>query len=236
MTQATSPAPAWSRAHTFNSIWKFAKDFTSNTEKRMQRLWSLCESMRKTPGDIVEFGVYAGASALVIANAFELNRPAREQADGSRHFWMIDNYGTGLKRNGPHDRLPAGEFGGTGVRFPYSIEEAVRMKATSELIRVEKRTIIEIDFGRSYELSDIALEMPREFAFVHLDCTYHDDYWYGLDYFWPHVVPGGMLVVEEYGVEYAPGCKIATDSFAKDAGLTFELNEDGEQAVFHKPA
>ena len=50
-------------------------------------------------------------------------------------------------------------------------------------------------------------------ALLHLDCDLYKSYMYSLEYFYPLVQEGGVIVFDDYGRKSWPGAKIAVDEF-----------------------
>ncbi|HYL78111.1 MAG TPA: TylF/MycF/NovP-related O-methyltransferase [Bryobacteraceae bacterium] len=53
----------------------------------------------------------------------------------------------------------------------------------------------------------------RKFCFVHLDCDIYESYAVCLDFFYPRLVPGGVLLFDEYNDPAWPGANCAVDEF-----------------------
>ena len=69
-------------------------------------------------------------------------------------------------------------------------------------------------FHRGYFPSTaIGLE-DTTFALVHLDCDQHDSMAAGLEFFYPRLSPGGVIICHDYGI-YS-GVKTAVDNFLSD--------------------
>ena len=55
-----------------------------------------------------------------------------------------------------------------------------------------------------------------------------------LAYFYPRVVPGGAIVIDDYGFTAWPGCKTATDAFCDSHGATVVPLPYGNAAIFKR--
>lgn len=53
----------------------------------------------------------------------------------------------------------------------------------------------------------------RRFAFVHIDVDLHRPTLDSLEFFWPRLAPGGLLVCDDYGFASCPGATRAFDDF-----------------------
>jgi O-methyltransferase len=54
------------------------------------------------------------------------------------------------------------------------------------------------------------------FCFVHLDCVIYESYRQCLEFFYPRMVPGGIVLIDEYRDPPWPGCTLAVDEFTAD--------------------
>lgn len=60
----------------------------------------------------------------------------------------------------------------------------------------------------------------KEFSLVHIDVDLHDPTLASLEFFWPRLNAGGMIVCDDYGSEACPGAKKAMDDFAAKYGFS----------------
>ena len=51
------------------------------------------------------------------------------------------------------------------------------------------------------------------FSFVHLDCDIYASYMECLEFFYPRLAPGGIILLDEYNDPPWPGCNKAVDEF-----------------------
>jgi O-methyltransferase len=59
----------------------------------------------------------------------------------------------------------------------------------------------------------------RKFRFVHIDFDLYQPIKVAMELLWPKVVPGGIMLVHDYGCFGFPGAKKAVDEFGAQAGL-----------------
>jgi O-methyltransferase len=122
-------------------------------------------------GHFAEFGVYRGGTAFYLAEI------ARAQA---RRIYLFDTF-TGIPVSGPHDTHKVGEFADTSL-------ESVR-----ELI--PDAIIVPGIFPDSLEDFTVA-----PLAFVHVDADQYESIAASTKYFPPRMVPGGVMIFDDYGV------------------------------------
>ena len=56
----------------------------------------------------------------------------------------------------------------------------------------------------------------QRFCFVHLDCVIYESYRTCLEFFYPRLVRGGVILLDEYNDPPWPGCTLAVDEFLAD--------------------
>jgi len=75
----------------------------------------------------------------------------------------------------------------------------------------------------------------KRWRFVHIDMDLYQPIKSALEIFWPRLVPGGVLLVHDYGC-YGFRVNLAVDEFAKSAGVfPIQLPDRWGSVVFRKP-
>lgn len=171
----------------------------------LRELMKSLESSGK--GDIVEFGCYAGTTSLFISRLLAMQKSTRE-------FHVYDSFeGLPEKRAEDHsragDQFKAGELAVTKKQFIVNYK-----KAGLQLPRIHKGWF-----------SDLTEEdVPKKIAFAFLDGDYYESVMTPLRLIWPRLVPGAVIVVDDYANEALPGAAKAVDEWllAHPAKLTVE--------------
>jgi hypothetical protein len=143
-------------------------------------------------GDIAELGVYKGQTAAVLArNARRLGRTA----------WLMDTFA------GFDPKDFSGPDAGRAVQFEDTSLAAVRARVG------EANTRFIAGF-----FPDTAVQLPPDgqYCLVHIDCDLYAPIMSGLEYFYPRMVPGGFLIVHDYGSLGWDGAEKAVDVFFAD--------------------
>lgn len=141
------------------------------------------------PGDLVELGVYKGNSAGILA-AF-----ARRHG---RHVFLFDTF-EGFDKRDLH-----------GV----DSEQSIQFKDTSvagvqKLVGTEGITYVQGFFPDSAR----QIVMPETIAVAHIDCDLYEPMKAGLEWFYPRLAPGGMMLLHDYSSGKWPGVTRAIDEF-----------------------
>ena len=74
----------------------------------------------------------------------------------------------------------------------------------------------DIEFYRGWIPSRFPDVADRRFCFVHIDVDLYRPTHESLEFFFPRLYPGGMLVCDDYGFDSCPGARRALDDFFAD--------------------
>jgi O-methyltransferase len=177
--------------------WEFLADyerFDRQNYRSLDRKYVVRELLKlalRQPGDVAECVVFRGATAFVIAKAMAVSAP-------EKRLHLFDSF-AGLSQ--PHG--PDGQYWEAGA-LACSLAEV-----QTNLSTVRDRVIfypgwIPQRFG------DVA---NVRFCFVHVDVDLHQPTRDALAFFYPRLMPGGVLVCDDYGFETCPGARRAMDEF-----------------------
>jgi Macrocin-O-methyltransferase (TylF) len=155
------------------------------------------------PGDFAEIGVWRGNSAAILAHY---------AAQSGRRLFLFDTF-TGFD---PRDMVGIDEtanrdFSDTSIQF---VRETVRHdELTTYLPGFFPETVT--DEVRS-----------RTFALAHIDCDLYEPMKAGLEFFYPRMSPGGMLILHDYSSGTWAGATRAVDEFCRATGEFITLWPD----------
>jgi O-methyltransferase len=168
------------------------------------QIMSLLESIKNIPGDLAEVGVASGASAKMIA----CRAP-------QKLLHLFDTF-EGLPDPSREDssRFRKGQY-----RYP--IDDVQKYLGGCDNVRFHKGMFPE---------SAADLEDSR-FAFVHLDCDLYSSTKAGLEWFYPRLNRGGILVCHDY--DTSAGVNQAFQEFFADKREPF-FDLVGSQCMFVK--
>jgi O-methyltransferase len=148
-----------------------------------------CQSIE---GDNVEFGVYKGTTAALMASISE------------KRLWLYDAF-CGLPEKRPVDgNDPTFEAGVLATDIA-SVRNTFKMAGLSPPKIVSKW------------FRDLAAEdLPDKIAFAHLDADFYDSMLDAVQLVYPRMTKGGIVIVDDYNHFGLPGVKAAIDEFFKD--------------------
>jgi O-methyltransferase len=172
---------------------------------RHYNLLSIHRWVADVPGWQAECGCWRGLSA------YQLNHQLRRRIpdhDGS-NFMIIDSF-EGLSVPGEEDsashglnqQLYAGGFSASSGMF----------EASPNVVRNSLSEFPAIEFFQGW-IPEVLSTLPeRRYSFVHIDLDLYEPILAAIDYFFPRLNKGGVLVFDDYGSLYWPGAKKAGDS------------------------
>jgi O-methyltransferase len=165
-----------------------------NTLVDWPRLEVLKEQLERTsvlPGVVAEVGVYKGGTALWILGHTK------------KLVYLFDTF-TGMPKVSDKDLHHEGDFSDTSFEAVFAL--------------------LQLNQSRSFFLMEQGL-FPSEtaegivgerFSFVHLDVDIYTSVRDSLEFFWPRVVDGGVIILDDYNEPNCPGAKLAGDEFAEN--------------------
>ena len=198
-------------------VWRNFQLYTRRVfMKRFLAHYELYRQIQHLPGDIVELGVYRGASLLSWANFMEI----RNMGDRHRKVIGFDNFaGFGAldaKDGSANPELGKVTGGFDGGAFESQLRDLIAVFDADRFIPYKPR--IELVAG------DIETSVPRyvgenpglRIALLHFDVDLYRPTQVGLEALWPLVVPGGIVAFDEYGIPPWEGESRAVDEFFAD--------------------
>jgi predicted O-methyltransferase YrrM len=181
------------------NIYMPACRFTLLTEDRCYILYSLVGNAVLLDGDLAECGVYKGGSAWIMAKALSESVGSTKP---THKLYLFDTF-TGMPATYDCDALvhSEGDFGDT------SIESVKKLLSQFDFVEPKPGYIPETFQG---------LERNK-FSFVHIDVDLFSSTKSCLEFFYPRLVPGGIMLFDDYGVRiYEDLEKKAVDEFFAD--------------------
>jgi len=165
------------------------------------------------PGDIIELGVYRGASLMSWANFLEI----RNMGDRQKQVFGFDNFAgfaSFSEQDGKHDAKVSKVPGGfnSGV-FEEILEDAIAIFDKDRFIPYKPRVVL--------VKGDIEQTVPRfvaqhsglRISLIHFDCDVYKPTKVALEAFWPRVVCGGVVLFDEYGIRPWEGESSAVEQY-----------------------
>ena len=199
----------WQSDPEFHRVHRAIRHNTLVDVWRCHELWSLIGELRAVPGDILEVGVWRGGTGALLA--------ARASGLGLESTVYLCDTWTGVVKTGAVDTYYRdGKHGDT------SREIVEQLITEMELHNVELlEGIFPEDTGD--RIAD------HEFRLCHCDVDVYQSAKDVLEWVWPRLSPGGVVVFDDYGFPACPGVtKLVDEQRMRDDRLVLHnLNGHG---------
>jgi len=161
-------------------------------------------------GDIAECGVFRGASAYLLAKGIAASSP-------EKRLHLFDSF-AGLSTPEP-DR--------DGAHWHMGDLACCLAEVASNLKQHASRVVFHPGWipEKFPEVSD------KKFCFLHVDVDLYRPTRDILAFFGPRIVPGGLIVCDDYGFETCPGARQAVDEFANTSRQTVAHLPTGQGVI-----
>ena len=149
-------------------------------------------------GDVAEFGCYIGTTALFV------QRLLRQKAI-DKQLHVYDSF-AGLPAKTNEDLSPAGQ--------QFKAGELTVSKA--EFIKQFRQAAVPLPVVHKGWFADLTLaDVPAALCFAFLDGDFYDSIQQSLRLVWPRLVPGAIVVVDDYQSLALPGARRAVDEWLR---------------------
>jgi hypothetical protein len=167
-------------------------------------IFELLESTLKLYGTVAECGVWQGATAIPMG-LFLRQHGSRKKILGFDSFEGLDDtVQVDMDLGGDdEDRKTVGGFSNTSYD---KLVERIAQFGLADTVNLVK----------GYFNKTLMQHADEKFCFVHLDCVIYESYKSCLEFFYPRLVSGGIILLDEYGDPPWPGCARAVDEYLAD--------------------
>lgn len=157
-------------------------------------------------GDFAEFGVFMGGSLELIAGIAK-----------NKTVYGFDSF-EGLPKPSEYDTHKEGDF--KDVNFDF-------------LLKYFKDKNVVLIKGWSPNIFNPFL-LTYKFAFVHIDVDLYNSVMDACNFFYPRMVKGGIMLLDDYGWESTKGAKKAMDEFFADKTPSYKGELKYADGISHK--
>ena len=156
------------------------------------------------PGDVAECGVWQGSTLIPIGLFMRRRSPAKRLLGFDSFQGLNDTVSRDVALGGDEDpRKRVGGFSNTSFE---AVDLRVRQFGLPGAV-----TLV-----RGYFQETLPRYTDGQFCFVHLDCVIYESYRQCLEFFYPRMASGGIILLDEYRDPPWPGCTQAVDEFIAD--------------------
>lgn len=208
----------------FNTLYSMAqlKTQMSSSDNILRRerhytLGQLLERASQLNGDVAECGCWRGLSAYQSATRLK-------QQNFKGTFYIFDSF-EGLSDFKEEDISSFEKHDETRKKEFACGEDIVKSNLSEfDFIEYKKGWIPE----RFHEVTD------KKFSFVHIDVDMYQPILDSVEFFYPRMVSGGIIVFDDYGYNYFPGAKKAVDEYVLDKNDFFLSLSSGQAFIIKK--
>lgn len=174
--------------------------------------WEIFKKVYKLPGDIIELGVYKGETLLNFARFLEILCPGdREKVVyGFDHWQGLKNF---TKKDGYFPESGNEEGGWNPESFKLTLLKLIDLFHEDSFVPAKARIEL-VDGDIKKTSADFVRDNPGvRISLLHFDCDMYEPTLAGLEAFYSKVVPGGIILFDEYACKSWPGETRAVEEF-----------------------
>ncbi|MFP4114736.1 MAG: TylF/MycF/NovP-related O-methyltransferase [Spirochaetota bacterium] len=206
----------WDVDDEFRDVYELVRD---HTMVDVYRLWTLWFVAKQVPGgDVLEVGSWRGGSGTVIARALMSRHREAESSSSAPTVFLADTF-AGVVKAGTRDTYyKGGEHANTSLD---TVQELL-VRAGVDAVRLLAGIFPE---DRGHEIAD------RRFALCHIDVDVYQSAKDTFEWAWPRMIPGGVVVFDDYGFYGCEGVTAYVEELAQAGGLTVVPSLSGQAIV-----
>jgi O-methyltransferase len=183
----------WLGDPAFERVYAAAEARTLVSRDRCFVLWRTLQQALHLEGDLLECGVFRGGTALLEATT------VRDQV-GERPLHLVDSFVGMPDTTEGVDRFREGDFSST------SFDDVRQALSPFPFARVHRGFIPEV-------LDELGIE---RLAWAYIDVDIYAAVRDSLEFIYPRLAAGGVIVLDDYGFPSSPGVRRAMDEFFAD--------------------
>jgi len=200
----------WNKNGSFRQIYELIQDSTMVDVYRCFELWNLVEQSAKlSKGHLIEVGVWRGGTGALIAKQ-------AKNCGVSDTVYLCDTFSGVVKAGTKDSRYKGGEHSDT------------TRTVVGDLLRSCGLSNVHILQGIFPDETGCQVS-EHQFRFCHIDVDVYQSAKEILDWIWPRMVQGGIIVYDDYGFKCCDGITkhVEEHSSLKDRLFIHNLNGHG---------
>lgn len=176
----------WDGDKTFRSLYEEIKGRTVVSQDRCFMLYQLARYAHNKEGEIAEVGVYRGGTGKLIAKACP-----------NKRVHLFDTFSGMPQTNSNVDHHKEGDFSDTSF----------------DAVKDFLKDLSNIEFHPGFFPDTADVVKDRSFSLVYVDVDIYQSVKDCLEFFYNRMVPGGVMVFDDYEWKACLGVKKAIDEF-----------------------
>ncbi|MFN2499555.1 MAG: TylF/MycF/NovP-related O-methyltransferase [Pyrinomonadaceae bacterium] len=178
-----------------------------------QRMYNAVQFLRHSldlDGDVAECGAFRGLSSFMFCYYIRAAKPDFK----GEGYHIFDSF-EGLSKPGEEDAITSSAYGAVGTYC----QPAGAFSGALEAVKATLRDYPTIDYHRGWIPESLVGIPERQYKFVHLDLDLYEPIKGAIEYFYPRMIRGGAVVIDEYAIPRWPGAQKAVDEFCHEHGV-----------------
>lgn len=196
----------WLSDCSFNDTYQIIKNCALVDKYKCYELWQLIKETAKLDGALIEVGVWKGSSGALIAKQAKLNEIKDK-------VYLCDTF-TGVVKAGEKDSsYKGGEHADTSRKTVEELLNKLQLDNTKILVGI-------------FPEETSKLVNDKTFRFCHIDVDVYQSAKDIVEWLWPRLVIGGMIVFDDYGFQTCDGVTrfVNEERSKKDRLIIHNLN------------
>ncbi|MFA6426822.1 MAG: TylF/MycF/NovP-related O-methyltransferase [Candidatus Magasanikbacteria bacterium] len=181
--------PVWQDDDEFIRLYNEVEDMSLVSPYRCFNLYQFAQNANSLHGQFAQVGIYKGGSARLISRV----------KSKFKKFYLFDTFSGLPKHNFKIDDYTKGKFSDTNLS---AIKKLFAKDRTVQIFKgIFPKTGKEIE--------------KEKIAFVYIDVDLYKSNFDALEFFYKRMVPGGIMIFDDYGWRYCEGIKKSIEDFIK---------------------
>ena len=214
----------------FNVLYQSASKQTQtpgDSQKRRARFYDLMQffgSTQHLSGAMAECGCWKGLSSLMMCRLLRNNDSSFQGND----YYIFDSF-EGLSKPTDEDEITDKDV---ILRHVITHLHGRHFAASLENVQHALHEFPRIEYLKGWLPQTLQGQPERLYRFVHVDVDVYEPTRGCIEYFFPRLVDGGILVCDDYGSLNWPGAKKAVDDYCALHGIRFVSLSSGSAIMF----
>ncbi|MEO0757655.1 MAG: TylF/MycF/NovP-related O-methyltransferase [Cyanobacteria bacterium J06648_16] len=178
--------------------------------KRRERYYNLVQLFQQTltlEGSMAECGCWMGLSSYLFCCYARRADPSFSGAG----YYLFDSF-EGFSEPNATDNLPSLTINSLKKKFG---KVAGAYEVDTSTVKQTLADFPDVSIHKGWLPQSLEGIPERTYRFVHVDVDLHEPTQGSIEYFYPRLVPQGMLVCDDYGSLAWPGAKQAVDDYCQ---------------------
>ncbi len=202
---------------------------TLPNNRRPQRFYNLVQFLGQAinlEGQVAECGCYKGLSSFLLLHYILKDQPGF----AGEGFHIFDSF-EGLSPPTEEDRITDKTIGGGKLQFA---KPAGTYAATAEEVQKLLTPFPQVVYHKGWIPRSFQGLSEQTYKFVHIDLDFYTPIRGSVEYFYPRLVTGGIIVFDDYGSLKWPGAKKAVDEYCEKHRIRPLLLSTGQAVIWKR--